>query len=165
MRVCPQVHACHHTCTVFNVAGHMQTVVLCLFLAHTRRDQISHLLQKRFKPRVPQPQRPSPLLSPPPHNPLSLNRLQAPQVSSLLSVPEPFLNQAVTLQVLDQVADEKSLIVAVGYMLRSSPAVVAAKRLMEEVGCTCTTTLRLMLTYWLVAADQYLRPCMAGMII
>ena len=38
------------------------------------------------------------------------------------------------LQVLDQVADEKSLIIAVGYMLRSSPAVVAAKRLMQEVG-------------------------------
>lgn len=38
-------------------------------------------------------------------------------------------------QVLDQVADEKSLIIAVGYMLRSSPAVVAAKQLMKEVGC------------------------------
>lgn len=38
------------------------------------------------------------------------------------------------LQVLDQVADEKSLIIAVGYMLRSSAAVVAAKRLMQEVG-------------------------------
>ena len=36
-------------------------------------------------------------------------------------------------QVLDQVADEKSLIIAVGYMLRSSPAVVAAKQLMKEV--------------------------------
>lgn len=35
---------------------------------------------------------------------------------------------------LDQVADEKSLIIAVGYMLRSSPAVVAAKQLMKEVG-------------------------------
>ena len=39
------------------------------------------------------------------------------------------------MQVLDQVADEKSLIIAVGYMLRSSPAVVAAKQLMKEVGC------------------------------
>ncbi|DBA89671.1 hypothetical protein WJX79_009585 [Trebouxia sp. C0005] len=39
-------------------------------------------------------------------------------------------------QVLDQVADEKSLIIAVGYMLRSSPAVVAAKRLMQEIGVT-----------------------------
>lgn len=38
------------------------------------------------------------------------------------------------MQVLDQVADEKSLIIAVGYMLRSSPAVVAAKQLMQEVG-------------------------------
>ena len=41
--------------------------------------------------------------------------------------------QPFNLQVLDQVADEKSLIIAVGYMLRSSPAVVAAKRLMQEV--------------------------------
>lgn len=36
-------------------------------------------------------------------------------------------------QVLDQVADERNLIIAVGYMLRSSPAVVAAKQLMREV--------------------------------
>jgi len=43
------------------------------------------------------------------------------------------LVQPSNLQVLDQVADEKSLIIAVGYMLRSSPAVVAAKRLMQEV--------------------------------
>lgn len=39
----------------------------------------------------------------------------------------------VHMQVLDQVADEKSLIIAVGYMLRSSPAVVAAKQIMDEV--------------------------------
>ncbi len=46
---------------------------------------------------------------------------------------QPALVQPFNLQVLDQVADEKSLIIAVGYMLRSSPAVVAAKRLMQEV--------------------------------
>lgn len=39
----------------------------------------------------------------------------------------------VLVQVLDQVADDKSLIIAVGYMLRSSPAVVAAKQLMDQV--------------------------------
>lgn len=61
-------------------------------------------------------------------------------------------------QVLDQVADEKSLIIAVGYMLRSSPAVVAAKQLMKEVGfihiwnalsafyCAATRTLDTMCT-------------------
>ena len=37
------------------------------------------------------------------------------------------------MQVLDQVADEKSLIIAVGYMLRSSPAVVAAKQILDQV--------------------------------
>ena len=41
--------------------------------------------------------------------------------------------QTCSVQVLDQVADEKSLIIAVGYMLRSSPAVVAAKQIMNEV--------------------------------
>jgi len=46
---------------------------------------------------------------------------------------QPTLVQPFNLQELDQVADEKSLIIAVGYMLRSSPAVVAAKRLMQEV--------------------------------
>ena len=38
-----------------------------------------------------------------------------------------------SLHVVEHVADDKSLIIAVGYMLRSSPAVVAAKQLMEEV--------------------------------
>ena len=65
-------------------------------------------------------------------DPVDPSPLQVRQVSSL---PSHVLYQAVTLQVLDQVADEKSLIIAVGYMLRSSPAVVAAKRLMQEVGC------------------------------
>ena len=37
------------------------------------------------------------------------------------------------MQVLDQIAEDKKLIIAVGYMLRSSPAVVAAKQLMKEV--------------------------------
>lgn len=37
------------------------------------------------------------------------------------------------LQTLSQVADENKLIIAVGYMLRSSPAVIAAKQLMAEV--------------------------------
>ena len=39
------------------------------------------------------------------------------------------------VQTLDQIADEKKLIIAVGYMLRSSPAVTKAKQLMQEVRC------------------------------
>lgn len=37
------------------------------------------------------------------------------------------------LQSLSQIADDNKLIIAVGYMLRSSPAVVAAKQTMAEV--------------------------------
>ena len=37
------------------------------------------------------------------------------------------------LQTLAQTAEEKKLIIAVGYMLRSSPAVTKAKQLMQEV--------------------------------
>lgn len=37
------------------------------------------------------------------------------------------------VQTLSQVADQHKLIIAVGYMLRSSPAVIAAKQLMAEV--------------------------------
>ncbi len=40
------------------------------------------------------------------------------------------------MQTLDQIADEKKLIIAVGYMLRSSPAVIAAKQIMQEVSQT-----------------------------
>lgn len=61
---------------------------------------------------------------------------QGPQASCpalKAQAKQPTLVQPFDLQVLDQVADEKSLIIAVGYMLRSSPAVVAAKRLMQEV--------------------------------
>ena len=42
------------------------------------------------------------------------------------------------VQVLNQVADEQSLIIAVGYMLRSSPAVIAAKQLMQQVSYCVT---------------------------
>ena len=34
---------------------------------------------------------------------------------------------------MSQVADQHKLIIAVGYMLRSSPAVIAAKQLIAEV--------------------------------
>lgn len=62
-----------------------------------------------------------------------LNHLAQPESPNLMV--QPF-----NLQVLDQVAEEKSLIIAVGYMLRSSPAVVAAKRLMQEVRARLETS-------------------------
>lgn len=49
------------------------------------------------------------------------------------------------LQTLSQVADDNKLIIAVGYMLRSSPAVIAAKQLMAEVIRMTAYALSLML--------------------
>ena len=37
------------------------------------------------------------------------------------------------MQELERIADEQSLIIAVGYMLRYNPAIEAAKALLEEV--------------------------------
>ena len=60
------------------------------------------------------------------------------------------------MQTLNQIADQKKLIIAVGYMLRSSPAVIAAKQLMQEVLCLVQLPLaRLVLLLPVTLCDQH----------
>ena len=43
------------------------------------------------------------------------------------------------MQELERIANEQSLIIAVGYMLRYNPAIEAAKALLEEVRLTTSS--------------------------